>query len=179
MKKIFFLIIILSSIKGYTQTLEENKTDEFTKAIVKRSSWEKLVFTKKMKDFHGFTCYFRFSRIDTSYFMDIKIMLRGGNKVFSIDDKAKIMLKLSNDSIYTLYNLSYQISSLGKGAIGFAGSQGMGIQTSYISISDKKMAMLEEYYIKKIRIYTNDGYVESDVIDEYSSLVISAIKLLR
>lgn len=172
MKKILLIITILCSLQGMTQTLVENKTDDFTKATVKRTSWEKLVY-----QLSKFTCFIRFSKIDTLYYLDVKIMEAGN--VFSIDKDSKIMLKLSNDTIYTLNNLAYVISSIGDGAIGFVGSQAMGIETSYISFSDRTFKQLETFPIKKIRIYTTDGYLETDVLDKFSNLVINSIKLLR
>jgi hypothetical protein len=174
MKKTFIIISMLLSLQGYSQTLQENKTDDNTKATVKRTSWEKMVYQLSSV---RFTCYFRFSKIDSSYYMDIKLM-NGGNE-FSIEKGSKLMLRLSNDSLYTLVNLTRVTSSTGAGAVGSAGSQGMGIQTSYISLSDKTFKMLEKFRVKKIRIYNSDGYLESDVLDKFSSLVMASIKLVR
>ncbi len=174
MKKTILIFTILFSLQGFAQTLQENKTDDNTKSAVKRTSWEKLVYQLNSVKF---TCYFRFSKIDSSYFMDIKLV-NGGNE-FSIDKNNKLMLRLSNDTLYTLFNTTYVTTSAGAGAVGSAGSQGLGIQTSYFSVKDKTFKMLERFPIKKFRIYTSDGYLESDVLDRFSAIVIASIKLLR
>ena len=135
------------------QSIAEDKIDEFTKTSIKRTSWESLTSSII------YTSYFRFSKINDDFFLDIKLI--DGN-VFSIDEGQKIMFKLSNDKILALQNLEHQITCTGCGAKGFVGSTGQGIQVSY-PLNKENFDMLKEYDVLKIRIYTSEGFREGDL----------------
>jgi hypothetical protein len=170
MKKIIFaLLIIFSSVVLQAQSLEKNEVDEFTGHTVKQTSWE--TFNNSM----SFTGYFRISKINESYFFDLKMMI--GSKIFSIDQGQEFMFKLSNDEVIILKNLEYTIACKGCGAKGFAGSQGYGIQTSYVLTPDQVQALFQKDIIK-VRIYTNDGYVENDLKSKNSIKIKTALSLI-
>jgi hypothetical protein len=155
-RKTLLLLLIITSSLAFSQTLEENKVDEFTNASVKRTSWETLNMTRK------FDAYFRISKIDSIVLFDLKMIL--GN-VFSIDEGQEIMFKLTNDEIVKLPNLEYEITCSGCGAIGYAGSRAQGIYVKYPMKSEQIEKLMNDR-VEKIRVYTNVGYVEDEFRNE-------------
>lgn len=172
MKQFFIVISIIPSI-CFGQKLEENKIDEFTKAYVKKTSWETLNpfgFSNKL---YAFT---RIRKIDSTYFLDFKVTLRSGS-VFSISQGDELMIKTS-DSIIVLSNLKYQISCTGCGVKGFTGSGLEGIEVMY-EIPASDVFYLLNNKIKKIRVYTSDGYVEDDIKDKNAEMFVRQLKLVH
>ena len=173
MKKVLFFIFMSSFALLKSQELTENKVDEFTKNTVKRSSWE--LFNKGSFSANSFRSFFRLSQINDAIYLDIKMMPIGGG-VYSISKGAKLMFKIDTGQIISVENLEYSLSCRGCGARGFAGSEAMGTQTSY-RISKEDLLFLKTKLIHKIRIYTNDGYMEDEVSDKVRELLVGTIKL--
>lgn len=173
MKKITFLIIIsvLLANNLFGQKLKENEVDEFTNNVVKRTSWESL--NQSMK----FTAYFRISKINNSYYFDLKMML-GTGPVFSIAKDQELMFKLAGGEVVNLKNLEYTITCTGCGSVGLMGSDAQGIQVSY-PINLEAVEKLSEETIEKFRIYTNDGYVENDLKSKIDSKIKKCLKLVE
>lgn len=163
-------ITILCHQQINSQKLVENKIDEFTKHAVKRTSWEIL-----MEKF-GTTIYIRFSKIDSIEVLDLKIML--GGKVFAVSDGETLMLKLSNDSIMKLNTVSYEVACIGCGARGLPGSAAYGVHVKYI-IDETNHELLKKYKIKKVRLYTTDGYHEEEVTKKRESILQETIVLVE
>lgn len=175
MKKQTILTILTVIFLGTTsltfgQTLEENKVDEFTNNTVKRTSWETLNMTMK------FTAYFRVSSINDHDYFDLKLML--GGKVFSIGKDQEIMFKLDNGEFVKLPNLKFTITCTGCGAKGYSGSAAQGIKVSY-PIDKEQFEKLKNNTVVKIRIYTNDGYVENDTKEKHAKKIQTALKLVE
>lgn len=174
MKRILLLSFISFSLTVMSQELKENKVDEFTKNKVKKSSWELL--TKGSFRANSFRSFFRFSQINDAYYIDIKMMPISGG-VYSISKGAELMFKVDTGQIISLKNIDYTISCRGCGAKGFAGSEAMGTQTSYV-ISKDDLLLLKNKLIHKMRIYTNDGYMEEEISDKSRELIVGTINLL-
>lgn len=164
------IIFICLSFQILGQELVENKIDDFTNNTVKRTSWETINMTMK------FTAYFRISKINDNFYFDLKMMI--GTGVFSIGEGQEIMFKLSDGEIIKLPNLEYAITCTGCGAKGFSGSQAQGIKVSY-GITPEQIKKLKNNLAIKIRIYTNDGYVENDLKSKYYKKVQKAISLVN
>jgi hypothetical protein len=171
MKKAYliaFIILFCTIGKSFGQKLEENKTDEFTNKPVKRTSWETFVSSSTANT------HFRFSHVGDIETFDFKIMM---NKVFSIDKDQTIIFKLDNGEVVTIENVDYVITCEGCGAVGLAGSEAEGIQTSYLLTSDQ-IAKLKAHKVLKVRITTTDGYFDEDVKDKNAAKIIAALNLL-
>ncbi len=169
MKEILFIIFCVPCF-CFGQKLEENKVDEFTKAFVKRTSWETINFS------NNFLAYSRISKIDNIYYLDVKVTL--SDAVFSIEKDDKLMIKTVTDSIITIFNLKYQISCTGCGAKGLIGSGLEGIEVSYPIPSEMVLYLLTNK-IKALRLYTTDGYVEHDIKDKNAQTFIKQLKLVN
>jgi hypothetical protein len=169
-KIIFAFLLLCSTAVLSAQNLEKNEIDEFTGNTVKRTSWE--TFNNNT----GFYGHFRISKINNSYFFDLKMMI--GNSVFSINQNDELLFKLSNDDVVTLNNIEYSLACIGCGAKGFAGSQGYGVNTSY-PISIEQIEQLKNSDIVKIRIYTSKGYVESDIKAKHASKINKALTIIE
>lgn len=170
MRYILVTIFIINSLSSYCQKVTENKIDEFTKHAVKRTSWE-TVMEKWTK-----TIYTRVSKIDSTEWLDVKIML--GGKVFAMGEGETLMIKLSNDSIVSLKSTEHKVSCKGCGAKGFAGSAAYGIEVNYV-IEKEIHDILKKNTMVKIRIYTTDGYVEEEVSDKKNATIQALLKLIE
>lgn len=168
--KTIFSLLLLFSINLNAQELVDNKVDEFTKYHLKRTSWEMAFAT-----WGGKYSYYRFTNIDSTIALDLRISLN--NTVFSMREKEKIMMKLDNDSILTLYNLTYAITKRGGAAKGITGSANMGLQATFILNNDAINALMKNRVVK-IRIYTTDGYAEEEVNKDRSATFQSALSLV-
>lgn len=161
---------LLFSINALGQKIVEDKVDDFTGDSILKTSWETINMSNK------FTAYCRISKINKDFFFDLKLMI--GGTVFSIDEKQNLMFKLDNDEIITLSNLKYSITCNGCGAKGIIGSQIQGIMVSY-PINKEKIIKLKKYNTLKIRIYTNDGYVENELKSKHSKRIKKTMSLLE
>lgn len=171
MKKIITLLLICFSLIARGQELVRNEVDEFTKHIVKETSWMPLL-PMTMQNVH-----FRVRKVDSTYFFDIKWM-GGGIGVTSIREGDELMFKLENDEIISNKCLKFVVSCVGCGATGFAGSGAKGIAPTYVVTEDNVKKLLKNY-VYKIRLYTSDGYIEKELKDKFSENIYQAFKLLQ
>jgi hypothetical protein len=168
--KTLFLIVFSFPIFCLAQKLEVNKIDEFTKASVKRTSWETINYSNRLM------AYTQINKIDNNYYLNLKIM--SPDKVFSIDKEDELMIKTITDSVITLYNLKYEISCTSCGSTGLLGSGLQGIEVSY-KIPVEIVSYLLTNKIKKLRIYATDGYFEDDIKDKHAEIFIKLLKLVN
>jgi len=151
--------------------LAEDKVDEFTKAKVRRTSYEKLD-----RGSHFIVSY-RFNDIDGTKAMNLKLAMGPTDKVYGIPDGSKLMLKLANDSVVILENIEAKISCSGCGSNGIFDGVGPGTETLY-PLSNKHIEMLKASPITKIRIYKTDGYLEDTINAGKASLFISCLNII-
>ena len=170
MKKIFSILILLSSVQSFAQKIVENKIDEFTKHSVKRTSWDGLTRIGGLND--SFT---RLEKIEDTYWLNLKMM---SSNVNSINKDAELMLMTVTDSIVTLYNHEFQITCTGCGSIGLVGSSGQGFNISFL-ISEDKVEYLMKNAVKKIRIYTTDGYIDKEVPEKNQKKFMKQLELIK
>ncbi|MDR3695076.1 hypothetical protein [Mucilaginibacter sp.] len=171
MKKAFLIaLIILTGVatKSIAQKLQENKTDDFTKKSVKRTSWEAFTSTG------GPNAHFRISLVGDDETFDFKLMM---DKVFSIDQGRTIILKLDNGDLITIENSAYAITCNGCGAVGLKGSEAEGIETSY-ALNKEQIEKLKAHKVLSARISTNDGYFDADIKDKNAVKLIACLNLL-
>lgn len=170
MKLIYVFILTFFTQSVFSQTLVENKVDEFTKTSVKRTSWD-VICAKS-----GLYVYSRASKLNESRIITLRIMM--GTSVFSIRKDAKLMLKLSNDSIVTLYNSEYALSCRGCGSINIVGYNNPGVSVDYF-ISKTDYQTLLESRVVKLRVYASDGYSEGDIKKKNSEEIYKQLKLIE
>ncbi len=166
-------LIILTILTGLTlqsfgQKLQENKTDEFTKTSVKRTSWESLSSTSSAN------AHFRISLVGDLETFDLKLMI---DKVFAIDKDKEVMFKLDNGEILTVQNIEFEVTCNGCGAVGLQGSEAEGLQVSYL-LSKDQIEKLKAHKIVKVRIDTNDGYIDADIKDKNADKFQKSLMLL-
>lgn len=168
MKAIIFSLIFLP-LFSVSQKLTENKVDEFTKNTVKRTSWNVLTPANK------FRSMVRVSAINGLSTLNLKVIC--GGDVFSVEEGAKLMLMTETDSVVTLSNDEYAISRIGEGSDGMAFSALRGVNLTFI-VPESSRGVLRENKIKKIRLYTTDGYVESEVKSGNADLIMKQFDLV-
>lgn len=165
------LTLLLFTTIGHSQTLVIDKVDEFTEDVIKQTSWEPLVLS------WDFNAYFSVSKINGREYLKLRIMQQGG-KVFAIDEKDRLMIKMTDGKVVTLYNNKYQITCKGYGAIGFVGSEAHGIEVNYPLDNDQIITLMNGE-IEKIRIYTTDTYLEKPTKSKHTNKFALAFNLLN
>ncbi|MES2239695.1 MAG: hypothetical protein V4497_05480 [Bacteroidota bacterium] len=175
MKKIISLLLLFVSVYSFSQSLDEDKIDEFKKVHIKKTSWETLHSFSK-----GFVANYRIEKIDSSTAIHLKIMAGNGMKpkVFSIPQNSEIIFKLDNEEMVSLFSMSNEITCTGCGAIGINGSAAQGISTRYI-LDISSINKLLNNKVVKIRIYSNDGYFEDDIKEKRANELIKSIELVQ
>ena len=168
--KILFIIAVLITPKSFSQKLQENKIDDFTKKSIKSTSYETINYN------NNFMGYIKLRKVDDRSFLYLKMMLSGS--VFAVEEGDKLMMITDTDSILTLNNSEFKISCEGCGAKGMLGSALQGVELRY-EISNPTLAYLSENKIKKMRIYTKDGYVEDKIKEKNASIFMKLIKLIQ
>ncbi len=161
-----------------SQTIAENKKDEFKGYSIIRTDWE--VLFKKGSSFinNSTSLKYRFTKIDGKIILDIKMILMGG-RVFSINEKDELIFLFDDDSTLTYKSLHYIVASKGGGATGAWGAALWGLMASYSNESDINFKELESKKVKKVRIYTDEGYVEKEIKPKHSMILKKSIELIN
>lgn len=159
MKKTLYIVVIcfFLAFDLTAQKLVEDKIDEFTKSVIKKTEW--CAFTKKNGSARPYRSEFRISKINNEVIFELKMMLN--DKVYSIKEGDEIMFLMADKSVVTIKNLKYVITTQGEGAVGYGGSANLGTHTMYL-IDTEAIKQLKEGQITKIRINTSIGYVEQE-----------------
>lgn len=166
MKYVFSFIITVFVAYGMNcQTIETNEVDEFTGTSIVRTSWE--VLTKNMQ----FSAFYRFSKEDDKIFISLKIMKQNH---FSINEGDKLMIKLKDGGVLSAKSEQYEVSSLGAGARGFAGSAAPGLQLSYL-ITPDQLDKIKKSPPMKLRLYLSSGYVENKITPKNADVLMMAL----
>ena len=97
--------------------------------------------------------------------------------MLSIREGAKLMFKMSDNSVITLNSLSHAIAAKGDGVTGLSMSGILGISCIYNG-SDID-AFAKDTYLTKLRIYTTDGYVDIDIKEKDAQKINRAYKLMK
>ena len=169
MKSIIIASLLLVCHHTFSQTIVEDKVDAFTKKQIKKTSWETLSNIGRIYS------YTRVEKIDSTIWLNLRFIT---GSTIAMREDAKFMLMSDLDSVVSLQNSSFQLSCTGCGAIGFYGSAAPGIDVSFIVSESKKNTLINYNRIKKIRIYTTDGYIEADIKEKHSKSLIKQFQLL-
>jgi hypothetical protein len=159
----FAFALVCCSVSA--QKIVKNETDEFTGNKVKETSWVTIS--------DGFSCYIRVVN-DAVIFNS---QFNGGKKAYIMDEGAKFMLKLENDSIITLNNLEYSVGEFDSFNVGSTHISRFLLKTKYI-LSDDILDDLKKYKIVKVRFDTTDGYIEREVSKGDSNKLLKLFGLI-
>lgn len=171
MKVISTIVFLIAATFCHAQILERNEIDEFTNNKVQSTSYEILAQNFKMSAFIAAT-----NINDSIAILNLKLTV-GPGRVHAIDKGGIFFLKLSDNSIVELRNIEYSISCTGCGARGLGGSGAQGTKTSY-SLDKSQIAKLRKSSVSKIRIYTTNGYIESEVNSNRNDVIKQSLNLL-
>lgn len=171
MKTIAILLLMLP-LCCFSQKIVRDEVDEFTKTKIKETSWEPGVRDMKIYTF------FRVRVLDNDIILGLKFMQTNRDKILSIYQDDPLMLLLKNDTVVTLKCLKSVVSCKGCGAKGFSGSSAYGINASYY-VDLESLELLKQFPIKKMRIYTTDGYIPVEFNDENGTVVKELLRLVE
>lgn len=133
----------------YTQ----NRIDEFKGYRVQETESINIVLS------FGEGLELSFKQIDSLYYMNY---LRSVGETLSVDEGAEFLIKLTNDSIVTLYNLEFKISESNTVKVGNSYYTSSYIELTY-PISEIQLRNILANTILKYRFYTNSGYIEDEI----------------
>ena len=120
MKRLLFILMLFASITLCAQKIETDIIDEFTN--------QRTVYTSWIKVDKGYMS-FRLKSIGNIKCLEYRYQ---SNCVIAIDKDAELLFIDTNGSVHKLTNNEYSIACTGGGAIGFAGSKGLGIRANYV-----------------------------------------------
>lgn len=168
--KLALLALLCIPLFSKSQELKENKIDEFTKDSVKTTTWQTL-------DVSGSNTFnYRIVKKNADAAIEMKLIT---GKVVSIDKDAKLMFVLAgSDSIIYLQNDQYKISCNGCGSYNLIGSKAEGIDVFY-PVPENVAEILLSYRVAKYRIYTSDGYIESEVREPKAATFQKCFALIK
>jgi len=167
------VVVIAFSVYGtcLAQTIVEEKVDEFTGNKVRRTSWEFINRVVKSE------ARFRISQVNDIMTFDLKIILGAGRgEVFSIKEGDELMFLMEGGEVIKLQNIEHQITCMGCGAVGLAGSERMGISVSYLLTKDA-FEKLKSGTSVKLRVYTSIGYTEFELNEQQKIRLKTALGL--
>lgn len=156
MKPLLPLFLLVCST-AFSQKIVTDKKDEFTSNTVKETSVENLAQPLKMS---GYSYKFTFKKVNENVYLGLRIMSLS-NSVFAIKDGEVLMLK-TEDTVITLSNLKYEISSRGGAGSGLSSGNSQGV-TLYFPLNKEAVDTIKSKSINKLRLYTTDGYSEQDI----------------
>lgn len=146
MKKILFILMLLSSVLLQAQKIEKDIIDEFTK--------QRTIYTSWVKVDKGYM-NLRFKSIGDDTYVEYRYQ---SNCVIAIGKNAELLFIDNSSNVHKLVNSEYAIANIGGGSTGFAGSKGLGIRANYVGDISFFANNLE-----KMRIYTTDGYLDRNI----------------
>lgn len=155
------------------QKLQENKIDEFTKALVRRTNWIDL--HKKKGSWRPHKSVYQVERVNNTININVKMMLN--NTVYSVNEGDAMMFLMTDGTVVTLKNKTYQLTTYGVGAPGYVGSDNLGTECKY-EVTNEDIKLIQSGIIKKIRIYTSQGYVEQNDDENVSKTLKKALDLV-
>jgi len=122
-------------------------------------------------------CFLSVKKIDSIRYLQV-IFIRGTGSPHSVKEGASFFIKLADSSFVELKNLKAESSCRGCAYTGrFSGSQAEGSRTTYI-LGDKTIEILRRTPINKIRIYTSEGYSQSDIKQQKSDVLMKELILI-
>ena len=172
MRRLLFVLLVFFPILMCAQKIDKNEIDEFTGVKTIYTNWEKF------KTGNGLTgkdnLMFRFTSLNGVETFHLKWVTC---EMLSIREGAKLMFKMSDNSIITLTSISYAIAAKGDGVTGLSMSGILGISCIYDGNDIEAFA--KDSYLTKLRIYTTDGYVDIDIKEKDAQKINRAYKLMK
>ncbi|MCB4808561.1 hypothetical protein LG651_09870 [Tamlana sp. 62-3] len=165
------LTILLISFSTYGQRLVKNEIDEFTGESIKETSWA----TISASLFEGFFAYYRFTKINETYYFNFKLIDEG--KVFSIDKGQEFLFKLENNDILKLVNPKTKLTCYGCGSISLVGSEAEGVEVAY-PISKQQLETLKKFSPAKFRVYVDEKHIEKTIRPKFVKNFYDVISLI-
>lgn len=171
-KTVIFICIYLSfTINNHAQQIVKNEVDEFTGESIKETSWA----TISASLFKGFFAYYRFTKINETYYFNFKLIDKG--QVFSIDKGQEFLFKLENNDILKLVNPKTKISCYGCGSISLVGSEAEGVEVAY-PISKQQLETLKKFSPAKFRVYVDEKHIEKTIRPKFVKKFYDVISLI-
>ena len=169
MKKTAILLFLIFVNYNYSQIIISNETDEFTKSkniTVGAFEKQKLSLKDNVSNDKNVSLYFYISytkEIDNKETQALLLSFWFPKNVCIVQESSKIMIMLSNNEI-----LEYK--SLGKTTCDKS------ITAAYL-FEDFTPYLNNE--IKKIRVYTSEGYTDIEIKEDKKEIIRNSFKLLN
>ncbi|WP_167596580.1 hypothetical protein [Leeuwenhoekiella sp. ZYFB001] len=177
MKKNLFISTILIFLIQFVaaQKIIENKVDEFTGDKIIKTNSNTLISKGSSWLQNKSTVNYGFVKINGTIQLNIKMVLNGG-KVFSINDDNKIIFLYENGNKSEYYPIESVVAGQGDAASGLWGSGLWGVDAYFYSESG--FSDLLKNKISKVRIYTDEGYLEDDIKSKLDREIKETLELI-
>ena len=162
------LFLFVFTISAQSQKIVKNEIDEFTGAKVLKTSWIVL------KPNRNYT-YTRLRKLDTLQVLDLKIVT---HEVLSVGESDALMLKSKQGEVLKLYPSEYVISERGGGSTGVMYSAIQGVSLTFF-LEEENIEWLQKNQISKFRLYTSQGYIETELNEKNNKKFDSLIALYQ
>ena len=175
-KDILISAILIFFIQFVTaQKIIENKVDEFTDISIVRTDLNTLISKGSSWVQNKTTVKYGFVKTNGSIQLNIKMVMNGGD-VFSINEDDRIIFLYENGNKSEYYPLESVVAGQGDASTGLWGSELWGVNTYYNS--ETGFSDLLKNKISKIRIYTDEGYIEDDVKSKLDKEIKKSLELI-
>jgi len=176
MKKLLLALLLFPLLcnaqSDHIDILQENRIDAATGDSIMHTYWFVLA---RATIGDPLNLFFRITRINNEYFLDVKAMDAGDNMVIARGEPLDLLLDDGNK--IRLYNSEYEASCIGCGARGYAGSDAQGVLLTY-PIYKADLQKLQYRYPDKVRLYNADGYWYKRIDVNNSDVFIHEINLI-
>ena len=167
MKNLFlFLMCLITCNSIHAQKIVKDEIDEFT--------GNRITETNYISFSDGFTC--ALPKVNNTIIL--KTTYNCGDKVYSMEKGADLMLKLENDSIITLNNEEDAVAEYWSLNLGKTFIEHFNLKTRYI-IPDEVYTLLKTNKIRMVRFYTTDGYITETVSEKRAKKILKLFSLLK
>lgn len=167
MKNLFlFLMCLITCNSIHAQKIVKDEIDEFTGS--------RITVTNYISFSDGFTCALH--KVNNTIIL--KTTYNCGDKVYSMEKGADLMLKLENDSIITLNNEEDAVAEYWSLNLGKTFIWHFSLKTIYI-IPDEVYTLLKTNKIRMVRFYTTDGYITETVSEKRAKKILKLFSLLK
>jgi hypothetical protein len=156
MRLLYLLTALLLPIYVQCQEIAENRIDDFLNTHIVKTDWVQINHPSEH------LAFFRVSAIDSAYSIEYKKVVP---KAYVVDRQPLLVKFKGSEEMMQLESSEKSQSCNGCGARGFAGSDAWGIHLVY-RLSNNAVQRLRHEQISKIRIYTEQGYIEEDFTTE-------------
>lgn len=151
------LLVCAFGLRGQPCEYDRKEIDEFTGSDVTITKFTELY----SDDFKLIKV--QLMRVDSFYSIVIGMNI---GKIYAIDEGAQLMFIMEDSSVFATPSLKHTVATGRESIIGT-----IWYGTTAFYLDSERLKMIATYGIKKLRIYTTDGYLEVTISPEAQNII--------